>query len=180
MYYDISIDKAKKRYWFISDLHKQDGEKIDEFVFQYGKEVAIDGELFYNIEIQGAVPDLCFASVNASPVVCQNIANEIKELVNDAVQILPVNVIGCQQKFFIINPLRIFDCIDMTNSQYMEFNQPPLPKHSFIKLIIDESKVSAHIFRPKNWEIAFIVSDKVKNILEKYNMDDIIFKKVTL
>ena len=180
MYYDISIDQAKRNYWFLHNLHTQNGKKIDEFIFQYGEYVTVAEDIFYNIEIQGVVPDLCFAGVNASPVVCQGIADEIRKLVNDDVQILPVNVTGCQQKFFITNPLKIFDCIDMKNSQYMEFDQPPLPKHSFIKLVIDESKVSAHIFRPKNWEIAFIVSEEIKNILDKYNMDGIVFRKVTL
>ena len=180
MYYDISLDQAKQNYWFLHNLKTKEGLKINEFLFQDGKEVVIDGELYYEIENEGKVPDFCFAGVNASPVVCEEIANEIKELVNDDVQILPVKNIGCQRKFFIINPLKIVDCIDMVYSQYMKFYQPPLPKHSFIKLIIDESKVIVHIFRPKNWEIAFIVSKEVKNILEKYNMDGIIFIKVTL
>ena len=180
MYYDISIDQAKQNYWFLHNLQTKEGKKIDEFIFQYGKEVVIDEELFYEIKIQGIVPDLCFAGVNASPVVCKGIANELKRLLKLDLQILPISVIGCQQKFFILNPLKILDCIDMKKYGYMEIDKPPLPRYSFYSLVIDESKITTPIFRPKNWEIAFIVSEEIKTIFEKYNMDGIIFKTVTL
>ena len=179
MYYEMSIDKSEKQYWYLANLHYANGNIADELSFKRGIFYEEKETLIYNIKEDGLPTMFHFAGAFI-PVVTEEIKNEIFEIENESIQFVPVKVEKQEKNFFIINVLEICDCIDMVDSQYIEFNQPPLPKYSFYKLILDQSKINSHIIRPQNWSTAFIVSNTIKKVLEKYNMDGIIFKKVTL
>lgn len=179
MYFEMSIDKSEKQYWYLADLHYENGNVADELAFKRGILYKGKETLIYNIKEDGMPAMFHFAGAFI-PVVTEKIKNELFEIERNSIQFVPVKVEKQDKKYFIINVLEICDCIDMVNSQYIEFNQPPLPKYSFYKLILEESKIKSHIIRPKNWTTAFIVSNTIKNALVKFNMDGIIFKKVTL
>jgi hypothetical protein len=179
MFFQVSIDKASKEYWYLSNLKDTNNNDIDEFDFKRGKLFSKESELYYEITKKGAATDLTFAGVFI-PVISKSLKEEITSLTEDCVQFIPVNIKNQKEKYYIINTLKIIDCIDMEKSGYMKINKPSLPKYSFYKLIIDELKVPVDIFRLKNWESALIISNKIKIIFEKHNMDGIIFRKVTL
>jgi len=124
-------------------------------------------------------------SGNSVYIVATELMNVLRKIINpDLFQGVPVSVIGRAEKYEILNILDEVDCVDEKNSEFSrwtaEDGQPNRIGDYRISLLrIDPARAKWHdLFRAKEWNIALICSDRVKEILEKEGVTGILFKPV--
>jgi uncharacterized protein DUF1629 len=102
------------------------------------------------------------------------VAEVFAELAPQDVQLLPVEVEGQQEKYFILNATRLAKCIDDLASEEVHYWRPEdgLPEKvgtyfSVSGMRIDTSKAGdAQVFRTWGWA-ALIISEDLKEALER-------------
>jgi len=121
------------------------------------------------------------------PVVRSRVADLLRRLAPNDLQLLPVEVDGIREQFVIVNVVQERRCIDETLSQYVEKyaeqDRDVYPNlvgcyFSVVGLKIDKSKVeNARVFRTWGWG-AIIVSEEVKDVMESANVVGVQFEEV--
>ena len=84
-------------------------------------------------------------------------------------------MIGGQSGIVVLNAARVIRCVDEQRSEFVEWTEPDersdkLGKHQSIsELVLVRSRIpiDAHFFRIKDWTVALIVSEVVKNAMER-------------
>jgi hypothetical protein len=102
------------------------------------------------------------------------------------VQFLPVEVENHPGPYFILNTLRTIRCIDDARCEEVQYWRPEDGEpekvgqyQSVVGLRIDPTKVEgAHIFRPWGWRVALLVSEDVKEALEREGITGTRFTEV--
>lgn len=130
---------------------------------------------------------MVFAGVERTPIVSEALANVLKTLAPDDVQLFPVEVEGERDLYFIVNVIKALDCIDEAKCREIQHyaEDEPFPEYAgqfrwINGLRIDPSKTEgAHVFRLKKFKIAFIVSEDIKNALERVGNLGVSFERVT-
>jgi len=91
------------------------------------------------------------------------------------IQCIPVTI-GGQSGIMVLNALRLIRCVDEQRSVFEKFtiDDPVRPDKAgqyryFDKLVLDRRAIppDAHFFRIDGWRIALIVSEVVKNAMER-------------
>jgi hypothetical protein len=122
----------------------------------------------------------------ATPVVHERVVRILERLGLHEVQFLPVEVENHPGPYFILNALRIIRCIDDARCEEVEYWRPEdgQPERvgeyqSVAGLRIDPTKVEgARIFRPWGWTLALLVSEDVKEALEREGITGTRFTEV--
>ncbi|NOJ98752.1 hypothetical protein HMI51_38260 [Corallococcus coralloides] len=128
-----------------------------------------------------------FAGVERVPIVSEDVGNVFRMLAPDDVQLFPVTVEGESASHFIINAIKTVDCIDEANCEELQpyDKDDPAPErrgaYRWISgLRIDPAKTEgAFVLRPMKFKTAFIVSEAVKNALERAGNLGVSFERVT-
>lgn len=86
------------------------------------------------------------------------------------IQLVPAEVDGDSQPWWVVNVLSCLDCIDHLRSDITYYPtdhaRTPGKPRAVLKLVIDPSRVEGHhVFLPKGWEVTLIVSDTVKEAM---------------
>jgi hypothetical protein len=114
------------------------------------------------------------------------VATLLAELAPTDVQFVPVNVEGQTDGFFILNVTRVVKCIDDEASAEVQYWKPengrPEKTGSYRAvhgLRIDPSKVGdAKVFRPWGWLVVLLVSEEIREALERIRASGTKFKEV--
>ncbi|MBZ4399165.1 imm11 family protein [Myxococcus sp. AS-1-15] len=174
-YFRLNED-VRAGYWYLGDPQDAQGHEIeDPYVFTAGQPVRVEGRLSMPINEPGKALDFCIAGTGAVPVVHIKMASLFAELAPDDVQLIPVDIQGKPDQYLILVVTKRFRCIDDEASEEVRYW---LPEHgqpdrvgdykSVMGLRIDPSKVGdAKIFRTEGWDIALIVSEDIKEALER-------------
>ncbi|MCY1015503.1 hypothetical protein OV427_06830 [Pyxidicoccus sp. MSG2] len=109
------------------------------------------------------------------------------ELAPGQVQLIPVDVESRSQKYFILNVLRVVKCIDEKASTEVQHWTPEddepeqVGEYSAVHgMRIDPAQVGdAKVFRPWGWPAALIVSEDIKDALERAGVTGLKFEDVT-
>ncbi|RKH61841.1 hypothetical protein D7W81_23200 [Corallococcus aberystwythensis] len=128
-----------------------------------------------------------FAGVERSPIGTEAAANVFRTHAPNDVQLFPITVEGESARYFIINATKTVDCIDEAKCREVQHHteNDPFPEHAgeyrwIYGLRIDPSKVGgAHVFRPRKFKTAFIVSEEIKAALEAVGNLGVSFERVT-
>lgn len=120
-------------------------------------------------------------------LVSQRVADVIERLAHDEIQLIPATLEGDPDRWLILNTLSIVDCIDyqrsIIDSYYPDdFHDPAKAgkPRGIVKLVIDPEKVGDHqIFRVKKWNVAMIVTEHLKTLLEESWAIGLRFEEVT-
>jgi hypothetical protein len=91
------------------------------------------------------------------------------------VQFFPAQVEGQAEPFFILNVLRVIRCIDDARCEEVVYWKPEDERpdkvgqyRNVAGMRIDPSHVGdAHIFRPWGWRVVIVVSEYLKQAMEK-------------
>jgi hypothetical protein len=118
--------------------------------------------------------DFSLAGVSI-PVVSSQFVQVVQRLGLQEVQFLPIQVENHPGPYFILNALRILRCIDDARCEEVRYWRPEdgQPEkvgqyRSVAGLRIDPTKVEgARLFRPWGWTLALLVSEDVKEALER-------------
>lgn len=148
------------------------------------------GHFFYNNEAvfckkeEGKALDFTLAEFDV-PIISSKVVKILSKFFDDDVQLIPASIEGEKEEYFILNVIKLYDCLDEKKSLFTKWTEkdhrPDLEGDYRMvgNLRIDKSKVNnSNILRIKKWDIPLIVSELMKNEIEKNNIKGVIFEKV--
>jgi hypothetical protein len=160
------------------------GRKVDDGQFMRGEPVHIKDPLRIPVETAGNPLDFTEAGISI-PVVHVRVASMLAELATDDVQIIPVDVEGQPDQYLILVATRLIRCIDEKASRIELWTHEDGVPHkvgqyfSVRDLRIDKAKAgSAKVFRLEGWIGPLIVSEEIKDALERMGATGTRFEEV--
>lgn len=163
------------------------GELDDPWMFVEGKLVTEPGPLKTKPFHTGEKRTFSVANTDRTPIANEQVARIFQELAPDDVQLFPVEIEGATERYYIVNATRRFECIDEVSCREVQKypSDGAVPERAgeyraISGLRIDTSKIEgARVFRPMGWEIALIVSEEVKEAIERIGNTGVFFNRVT-
>jgi hypothetical protein len=161
--------------WHLGNPIDSHGKEIDVWQFSKGKQLPIQGGIRFQLEAAGHPLDFSLDTL-AIPIVHQRVRALFGKLaLQDEVQFIPVEVEGQREPWFVLNALHIIPCIDEARCDEVQRWLPEDGRpdkvgqyRSVIGLRVDPAKVGdARICRPWGWTVALIVSEGLKQTMEK-------------
>ncbi|WP_404366642.1 imm11 family protein [Corallococcus coralloides] len=187
-YFKLLDDMDLNDRWLPGEATNAQGQEIDDiWQFADGVPVQIDERLRIPISHPGRIVDYSVTSVGGAPVVHRRVASVFKELAPDEVQLIPVDVEGQSEPYFILVATRTIRCIDDQESAEVLYWKPEDGRpektgqyRSVMGMRIDTMKVGdAKVFRPWGWTVALLVSEDIKDALERSGATGMAFREVT-
>jgi hypothetical protein len=184
-YFKLTDDVSVPGRWELGEPTDLRGQEVDPWQFTKGKAVQVDERLRVPVKRPGQPLDFSFTSL-ATPVVHDRIAVLLAELAPTDVQFLPVELGSQPDQYRLLVATRLVRCIDDQRSAEVKYWKPEDGRpektgeyRAVYRLRIDPSKVGdARIFRTWGWDIALIVSEVVKESLERLGTTGTKFKEV--
>ncbi|WP_205525433.1 imm11 family protein [Pyxidicoccus trucidator] len=185
-YFDLADDVYAPRRWNLGHPTDGQGREVDDpWMFRKGMPVSVKGRLKIPVEEPGRALDYSHAGFS-TPVVRANVANIFSEMAPDDVQLIPVDVDGQTEPFFILVATRLIRCIDDAASTEVLYWKPEDERpeklgqyRDVYGMRIDPAKVGdARVFRTWGWSIALIVSEDIKTALERTKATGLRFTEV--
>ena len=176
MYYEMIMEVDNPCWSIEVKDHFPDGSKID--IWAYMRCEMLEAPQPVPLEVQEDGPQVDFNPTAFSAIVVSSRMADIIESVSPTeIQRIPA-LIDAPGDWEVLNILSCVDCIDRERSiiKYFEPDRPIRPNkpRDIPKLVLDEEKAEGHhIFHPKDWEVAEIVSEEVKMALEACNITGI-------
>jgi hypothetical protein len=172
-FFDLYDDVYIPHRWHLATPVDEQGNEVEEWDFKSGTPVKLEGRLTIPVEIAGKPLDFTEAGIRV-PVVHVRAAHVFAELAADDVQLIPVTVEGQPDQYLILVATRLIRCIDEKTSRIRfwtpEDGQPDrVGQYRDVRdLHVDKSRVgSAKVFRPEGWSGTLIVSEEIKEALER-------------
>jgi hypothetical protein len=159
-------------------------EPDDVWQFTGGHPVKDPGPLFMKYDVPGQTLDYSHGGLDI-PIVHARVAEVLTRLAPQDVQLLPIKVEEQTGPYFILVVTRLIRCIDEKASQIdlwtPEDGVPEkVGQYSSVQYLhIDRSRVGdAQIFRLQDWEVVIIVSEELKDALERIKATGMSFTEV--
>ncbi len=183
-FFKLADDVNVPHRWHLDTPTDSQGLKVDDAQFTIGAPVRTQERLRIPVEIAGKPLDFTEANVGV-PVVHVRIASMFAELAPDDVQLIPVDVEGYPDQYFILVATRRISCIDEQASRIELWTHEDGVPHkvgqyfSVRDMRIDKAKVgSTKVFRPEGWTVVLIVSGEIKDALERMGATGTRFQEV--
>ncbi len=160
-----------RRRWHVGDIFLPDGT---EPRLRAGLPLDDTRPLHATVTHAGYVLDFCHTSF-AVPIATKAVADVIHSIAGTDVQCIPVTISG-QSGMLVLNAIRLIRCVDESRSEFQKFTvddevRPDLAgQYRYISnLVLDRHAIppDAHFFRVKDWEVALIVSETVKDAMQR-------------
>lgn len=185
-YFDLSEDVYIPGRWDLGKLVDPRGEEVWSWSLMRGEPADFEGQLRVPIRSSGKPLDFCHAGFSI-PVVSAKVAAIFSELAPRDVQLIPVQVGSQPEGYFVLNVTRVVKCIDDNASEEVQYWTPEdgIPEKvgkycAVAGMRIDTSKVGeTKVFRTWGWNVALIVSEDLKQALEKERATGTKFVDVT-
>jgi hypothetical protein len=185
-YFDLSDDVYVPGRWHICTPVGEDGQEVEPWQFTEGHSVEIRERLKMALRVAGTPLDFTLAGLDI-PVVHARVASIFKELAPNDVQLLPVDIEGYPEQFSILVATHLIPCIDEKASDEVRHWKPEHGRPEKVGqyrvvsgMRIDHSKVGdAKVFRTWGWTVALIVSEEIKEALERIGATGTKFKEVS-
>nr|WP_309889867.1 DUF1629 domain-containing protein [Archangium sp.] len=184
-YYELEDDMRIPTRWHLRHPVDEHGRELNPWQFTEGRRLELQGLIRFPVRPDGVTLDFT-RDAFATPVVHGRVVQVFEQLGLQEVQFLPVQVEGHPGPYFILNALRIIRCIDDARCEEVEYWRPEdgQPERvgeyqSVMGLRIDPTKVEdAHVFRPWGWTLILLVSEDVKQSLEREGLTGLRFTEV--
>ncbi|WP_240358930.1 imm11 family protein, partial [Myxococcus vastator] len=187
-YFKLSDDMSLQGRWLLGDPTDSQGQEVDDpWQFKAGCPVQVEARLKIPIYHPGSPLDYSLAGIGNTPIVHKRVASIFAELAPDDVQLLPVAVDGQVEPYCILVATQLISCIDDNASEEVRYWKPEdgrpekVGKYRGVSgMRIDPTKVGgAKVFRTWGWTIALIVSEDIKEALERARVTGVKFEEVT-
>jgi hypothetical protein len=183
-FFDLADDVYVPNRWHLDTPLNSQGRKVFDWDFKRGTPVHVKGRLKIPIEIAGLPLDYTWAGLSI-PVVHVKVASMLAERAAGDVQLIPADIEGCPEQYFLLVATRLIRCIDEEASEVSFWT----PEHGVPekvgqymgvdRLHIDKAKVgNAKMFRPEGWSTALIVSGEIKDAMEAMGATGTRFREV--
>lgn len=186
-YYDLLSNMRLHGRWVLADPVDEHGQAVDPWLFDEGRFLSPQGKLVLRQARPGDALDFSFTTLTI-PVVHGRVVSLCERLgLQQQVQLLPVQVEGQPEPYFILNALRIIRCIDDARCEEVRYWRPEdgdpdrVGQYRVVAgMRIDPSKVGdSHIFRPWGWSVALLVSERVRQAMEEEGITGTKFVEVS-
>ncbi|WP_426733627.1 imm11 family protein [Myxococcus faecalis] len=173
--------------WSLGDPLDETGQEVEDiWAFAEGRPIRPPGRLTFPIDEPGRALDFSTAGVGSAPIVHVRVATLIAERAPDDIQLFPVDIPGCPEQYVMLVVSKLVRCIDDTASEEILYWKPEDERpdklgqyRSVYGIRVDPTKVgSARVFRTWGWEIALIVSEDIKVVLEHARITGAKFEEV--
>jgi hypothetical protein len=186
-YFDLFDDVHIPDRWYLDQPVDEQGQEIRTWLFTRGEPAHVEGRIRIPIYVPGKALDFSQMAGTSIPVVHARVAALFAEMAPDDVQLIPVEVDGQSEPYVLLNITRVVRCIDDETSDEVRHWKPVHGRpekvgqyKSVIGMRIDPAKVGdAQVFRTWGWSVVIIVSEAIKNALERMEVTGPKFTEVT-
>jgi hypothetical protein len=183
-FFDLADDVNVPQRWHLDTPIDNEGRKVHDWDFKRGTPVQVEGRLKIPIELPGMPLDFSEAGLRI-PVVHGKVASMLAERAPGDVQLIPADIEGQPGQYFVLVATRLIRCIDEEASE-VSFWTPahgvPDKVGQYMgvdRLRIDKAKVgNAQVFRLEGWSGTLIVSEQIKDALERMGATGTRFEEV--
>lgn len=183
-FFQLNDDVYVPNRWHLDTPLDGQGRKVFDWDFTKGTPVHVKGRLKLPIEIVGRPLDFTEAGIGI-PVVHVKVASMLSERAPDDVQLIPADIEGQPDQYLVLVATRLIRCIDEEASE-VSFWTPehgvPEKVGNYMgvdRLRIDKATVgNAKVFRPEGWVVVLIVSEEIKDALERMGATGTRFEEV--
>lgn len=183
-FFELTDDVNVPHRWHLAMPRDPQGLKVDDSAFWTGAPIALKSRLRIPIEMKGTPLDYPEAGINI-PVVHVRVASLFAQVASNDVQLIPVDVEGQPDQYLIPVAPRRMHCIDEKASRFVCWTPKDdwpytVRRYSIMyELRIDKAQVgSAQVFRCADWEGPLIISEELKNGLERLGATGTRFEEV--
>ncbi|MCP3137273.1 imm11 family protein [Pyxidicoccus xibeiensis] len=184
-FFELFDDVSFPGRWELDGPVDDKGQEPDDvWQFTAGRPVSNPGRLRMVYDIPGAPLDYAHGGVNV-PVVHARVAKVFSELAPQDVQLIPVEIEGETDPYFILVVTRLVRCIDEVASRARLWTpEDGLPEKvgqykSIENLHLDKTQIGdVRVFRPEGWRVDIIVSEEIKDALERIQATGVTFTEV--
>ncbi|MFY0569502.1 imm11 family protein [Archangium lansingense] len=186
-YFKLNDDVYIPGRWDLDTPIDAHGRKLNDWLFKKGEPVPVEGRLRIPIRAgNGMVLDFTEAGI-AVPVVSARAASIFAEMAPGDMQLIPVDVEAHPEPFYILVCTHVVKCIDDEKSGEVQYWKPEDGRPEMTgtyravhMMRIDPTKVGdAQVFRPWGYEVVLIVSEDIKQALERVGATGTRFTEVT-
>ena len=183
-FFRLADDVSVPRRWHLGTPLDSQGRKVHDWDFTRGAPVHVEGRLRIPIKTAGKPLDFSEAGLGI-PVVHGKVASMLAERAPGDVQLIPADIEGQPDQYLILVATRLIRCIDEAASEVSFWT----PEHGVPekvgqymgvdRLRIDKVKVgNAKVFVPEGWEVVLIVSEELKDALDRMGATGTRFEEV--
>ncbi|MET0406356.1 MAG: DUF1629 domain-containing protein [Cystobacter sp.] len=183
-FFDLADDVYVSHRWHLASPVHGNGRKARDWDFKRGTPVHVEGRLKIPIKIAGRPLDFSEAGSRV-PVVHVKVASLLAERAPGDVQLIPADVEDQPEQYLVLVATRLIRCIDEEASEVSfwkpEHGVPEKVGHymGVDRMRIDKAKVgNVKVFRPEGWSSALIVSEELKDALERMGVTGTRFEEV--
>jgi len=182
-YFELFDGETIPGRWHLGDILAHDGSKP---ALDGGRRFEKPTPLVAEVQYEGRALDFCVSAFNG-PVASVRLANAVRAVAGPDVQCIPLMVPGHVGMMIVLNSLRVVRCVDESRSEFEKFTVDDLIRpdkagqySSMPRLIVDPKAIppDAHFFRVKNCLVKLLVSETVKNAMERVGCVGATFKDV--
>ncbi|MFP2934744.1 imm11 family protein [Pyxidicoccus sp. 3LG] len=184
-FFELFDDVYVPSRWHLTGPVDAQGQELDDpWQFTGGHSVEKPGQLWMKYDVPGSPLDYSHGGLNV-PIVHARVAKVFTELAPQDVQLIPVQVEDQTDPYFILVVTRLVRCIDEETSRIRRWTpEDGLPEKvgqykSIENLHVDKARVGdARVFRPEGWKVDIIVSEELKEALERIRATGVTFTEV--
>jgi|SRR6218665_188936 len=186
-FFKLSDDVYRSGRWELGHPLDQGGRKLeDPWRFRIGQRTHEDEHIRIPVKLSGEPLDYSHAAFSI-PVVHARAASIFTGKAPEDVQLIPVEIDSQSAPHFILNATRLVKCIDDAACEEVRYWTPEdgMPEKtgtysSVSGMRIDPAKVGdAEVLRPWGWTVALLVSEEIKDALERAGITGTRFTDVT-
>jgi hypothetical protein len=185
-YFKLSDDVHVSGRWELGAPLDQGGQKVWTWLFMRGEPFALTARLRVPLSRPGKPLEFSEAGA-AVPIVHEKVRSILTRVAPSDVQLIPAEVQAQGEGYFALNALRKVKCIDDAVCEEVQLwttedGQPDLVGEYRVVagMRIDPMKVGdAKVFRPWGWPVVLIVSEEIKEVMEREGVTGVKFQEVT-
>ena len=174
-YFRLRDDMTLPGRWVLGAPLDEQGKEIDPWQFEKGRALELSSPPRFPLLVRGQPLDFSGAAFGILVVHGRLVRLFEQQGWRQEVQFIPAQVEEHPEPYFILNTLRTIRCIDEARSGEIEYWRPEHGEpervgmyRSVHGLKVDPAKIEgASIFRTWGWNVAVIVSEHVKQVLEQ-------------
>ncbi|OJT17861.1 hypothetical protein BO221_43465 [Archangium sp. Cb G35] len=186
-YFELIDEMSSPDRWLLGDPVDEQGNEVRTRQFMSGEPSRFDGRLRVPIYHPGASLDFSRADTSGIPVVSQKVADVLLTLAPGDIQLIPVEMDSRPAPYFLVNVSRLVKCIDDEACEEVLYWKPEDGRPDKVGqyrdvygLRIDPAKAGdAKVFRPWGYKGSLIVSEDIKEALERTGATGTEFREVT-
>jgi len=169
-YFDLADDRTISKRWHVGEILTMDGTEPPLIA---GLQLDATRSLYADVHYMGRVLEYCLSSFGV-PIATRALADAIRSAAQADLQCIPVTISG-QSGMVVLNALRVIRCVNEQRSEFIKWTeQHNVPEkvgqyRQVTDLVLSRDAIppDAHFFRVDGWRIALIVSEVVKNAMER-------------